>query len=658
MTTTTNGNGNGTHNPVIRNDGTLINVLTGMGTSRDKSEFTGVGPAAQLEQEQQMQLAQNAFMGRVCMARPDSATQRWCEITLPEVSADEKVIEAFNDYRNTIGGETEDEEMISDRDIFAWAGYLANVHRGSAIVLDVDDGLPPSEPINTKRIRSIVSAQVLDSYKIIPDLTSTNIPWNATHYDILLSTHDNNKLAAMGERVRKKGNSSLSTYRVHRSRILRIPGVPIPTDLMLRNQGWDRSLIEQVWEEFRAWKSSYTDAGSLIHDYSLFVYTLKGLGDMVIEGQENDLRARLQVLRMMTTVLGGAAIDDTEKIEFVDRQLGGIDSLLDRFRDLWIGATGIPHTILFGESPSGLGATGESEEKTWAEAVEKYQTRVFLPRLKRLYRLIWLAKDGPTNGEEPKGWGIKFLPLRQQSEEERLAGLSSFTGAISTAINAGWLLPEEARLSFKGGKVVYDIILDDEAWQKKQESEQQGGFDFGSFGGGAEGAPPAEPPPEEGAEPPAEEPIAPEEVEGTVQQDSYRTDRGEQFADQTVYEQAYQAAKRKFKLPSAYRSGWMVQEYKRLYKEKHGNLEGAFTRRDDLNQWFKEEKWVRISSSGEILGPCGDRSEQEGKPKCLPAQKAQAMSKDNRKKIVARKRRNDPDADREGSAVNVSSKTN
>lgn len=40
-------------------------------------------------------------------------------------------------------------------------------------------------------------------------------------------------------------------------------------------------------------------------------------------------------------------------------------------------------------------------------------------------------------------------------------------------------------------------------------------------------------------------------------------------------------------------------------------------RRDDIGQWFSE-KWVRISAEGNILGPCGDRANREGKPKCLP----------------------------------------
>lgn len=572
---------------VIRNDGTLINALTGVGTSKDKSEYTAVAYATQLSQEAQLQLAQNAFMGRVCMAKPQAATRRWCEIELPDSDAKQDVIESFHDYRDMIGGESEDQEMISDKEIFAWAGYLANVHRGSAIVLDVDDGMPPSEPINIKNIKTVVSATVLDSWKIYPDLTTASSPWNATHYDVVLPKQVGDNLNAMFDRVQKRKDGLSYAYRVHRSRVLRIPGVPIPDDLMIRNMGWDRSLIEQVWEEFRDWKTSFADTSNLIHDYSLFVYYLEGLSDRVAENQEEPLRKRFQTFRLATSSLGGAALDkDQEKIEFIQRQFGGMDALLDRFRDLWIGATDIPHTKLFGESPSGLGATGESEEKTWADTVEEYQTRVILPRLKRLYRLIWLAKDGPTGGKEPKGWKIKFLPLRQQTEDERLLGLSQFTTSLGSAINSQWLLPEEARLSFKGGKSIYDIVLDEKLWdEKKKAEEEQNQFDFGGFGGF--GADPAQQQPEQ--TPPA----------GQVQQPPNLDSVSPTFYnDRVIYERVVTEANSRFRLDSVYKRDWIAREYQKRYKAQYGTLNQAFNRSDG----------VRVGRNGEILEPIGGRN--------------------------------------------------
>jgi hypothetical protein len=76
---------------------------------------------------------------------------------------------------------------------------------------------------------------------------------------------------------------------------------------------------------------------------------------------------------------------------------------------------------------------------------------------------------------------------------------------------------------------------------------------------------------------------------------------------------------------------------------------------EDLKKWFKQ-KWVRFGPDGKIRGDCARGSESEGKPKCLPQKKAHALGKKGRASAAARKRREDPDADRRGKAINVSTK--
>ena len=76
---------------------------------------------------------------------------------------------------------------------------------------------------------------------------------------------------------------------------------------------------------------------------------------------------------------------------------------------------------------------------------------------------------------------------------------------------------------------------------------------------------------------------------------------------------------------------------------------------ENLRDWFKD-KWVRFGPDGKIRGDCARGSESEGKPKCLPQAKAHALGKKGRASAAARKRREDPDADRRGAAINVATK--
>jgi len=76
---------------------------------------------------------------------------------------------------------------------------------------------------------------------------------------------------------------------------------------------------------------------------------------------------------------------------------------------------------------------------------------------------------------------------------------------------------------------------------------------------------------------------------------------------------------------------------------------------EDLRKWFKD-KWVRFGPDGEIRGDCARGDDSEGKPKCLPQSKAQSLGKKGRASAAARKRREDPNPERSGKAINVNTK--
>lgn len=568
----------------IRNDGVLINALTGMGTASDATLYTEVGAVHRLGQGQLDQLCQVWPLNVACTAFPDAATAKGWEIAWPEGVGDE-VKKKFETYRNVVGTKTKDSDLrdqplASDREIIRWAGYLANVYRGAAIVLNVDDGRSPQEPIDTENIRTIREIEVLDSFQLYPGQTAIANPLKTTHYHLQVTPdwHPGLKSMFEGRLARSGGHYS---YPIHRSRVIRVPGVPVPPQVMRYNNGWDRSLLEVVWDQYSAWASMTKGVENLVKDYSLFVYQIAGFGDMMTEGNEAAIRQRIASLQMMASIMGGVVLDkEEESVNFVSRQFSGLNDLVGSYRDILIGALGIPHTILFGESPSGLGATGESEEKTWAKKVGAYQEGWVLSALNRLYQLIFLAKDGPTGGKPLEGWSIAFNPLLEQTEAEKIANRASQAQTDNTYLQAGVLVPEEVRQSrFGGADYSFETTLNDEAFAKAQEQGAEGGpppADGAPPAGEAsegesEPAPPAVPPPEL-----APEEMSLEELQG-ARGDSMRIDAGDRFSDKDLHKQALREAKAKFKIwPSAYGSGWLTKRYKELYQGKHGDLKGAF----------------------------------------------------------------------------------
>ncbi len=59
---------------------------------------------------------------------------------------------------------------------------------------------------------------------------------------------------------------------------------------------------------------------------------------------------------------------------------------------------------------------------------------------------------------------------------------------------------------------------------------------------------------------------------------------------------------------------------------------------ESLRDWFKKEKWVRISTSGDIAGPCGTSKNTKNPDRCLPKAKAQSLSKAERAATARKKK--------------------
>ena len=57
----------------------------------------------------------------------------------------------------------------------------------------------------------------------------------------------------------------------------------------------------------------------------------------------------------------------------------------------------------------------------------------------------------------------------------------------------------------------------------------------------------------------------------------------------------------------------------------------------ELKKW-RDEKWVRIGTDGEIKGPCGTSKNKKNPDRCLPLSKAKRLSKKQRAATARKKK--------------------
>lgn len=61
--------------------------------------------------------------------------------------------------------------------------------------------------------------------------------------------------------------------------------------------------------------------------------------------------------------------------------------------------------------------------------------------------------------------------------------------------------------------------------------------------------------------------------------------------------------------------------------------------KESLRDWFKKEDWVRISTAGNIVGPCGTSKNDKNPDRCLPRKKAESLTKAQRAATARKKKK-------------------
>lgn len=440
----------------VRNDGALINAITGLGTARDKSEYYSIRTPKLLAEQELESLYYDPLCRRVIDIYAEAAVTEQATIKLSEETKDyEGVIKAFENYLDSLDFYTYIEEALK----------LQRLYGGSAIFMVLDDGLESDQPINPKLIRGVADLVPLSRREITPNDYNYLNYRNPEYYRISTS------------KSVVKGND-LQYLLVHSSRVLRFDGLYLPWRQRLVNEGWGMSYLQPFYEVWKRYRGATDGMATMLNEMDLFVHKIPGLANKVTSGKEGALRARLEANALARSLYGGMALDTEEEVTFASRSLGGAEALFDRLLDDLVAAADMPKTLLFGQSPAGgLSESGKYEDNSWAQSVERYQTHSLRKPLNQFFQLILEMPQGPTRGNVPAEWSVFFPPYFSESNKEKAELRKQVADADKIYFDMGVLTPLEIRKSrFSGTEYSMDMVLleeEEQALQLKRELEQE-----------------------------------------------------------------------------------------------------------------------------------------------------------------------------------------
>lgn len=275
-------------------------------------------------------------------------------------------------------------------------------------------------------------------------------------------------------------------YPIHWTRMIRFDGQLVPRRTYIRNGYWHDSILNRIYNSIRNYETSNDAAAACLQDFNVDVYKLNNVAAMIGAGRENVIRDRIAMMAYTKSVINAMILDTKdEEYENKGRSIEGVAELLDKQADRLCADTDIPHTILFGESPDGSNATGNSTSQAWYNFLGAEQENYAKPKLNRLVDVLF-----PERGlMRPK-----FKALRVLDDVETADLRLKVAQTDDIYLNSGVLDPTEVTDSrFGGEEYSIDTKIDKEARDAgligPGSADDQGGDD-GEEGSSNEGEKP------------------------------------------------------------------------------------------------------------------------------------------------------------------------
>ena len=293
------------------------------------------------------------------------------------------------------------------------------------------------------------------------------------------------------------------TVRVHHSRVLRFIGDDLPYWESQMEQQWGASVVESIFDDLRKRDNVSWNIAQLTFMANLRVLKMQDMGQLLSAADtqsQKELYDTIQKQNWLMSNMGIQLMDAADSMENHQYTFSGISDVYQQFMMDISGAAQIPATKLYGRSPEGMNATGESDLQNYYDMIGQEQEAKLRPILNKLLPPLCMSVFGAV----PDDLDFEFDPVSEPSDQERSDLAKSGTENVVTALNAGLVskrtaLKELKQQSERTG--VWTNITDEDILKASDEIEEEGemgGFpgmeDMMGEGGGEEKRPPQMPP--------------------------------------------------------------------------------------------------------------------------------------------------------------------
>lgn len=274
------------------------------------------------------------------------------------------------------------------------------------------------------------------------------------------------------------------SVKIHHSRVIRFTGNTLPFWEEIAEMQWGASVVESIFDELRKRDNVSWNIAQLTFMANIRVLKMQDLGQLLAatdnESQAELLRT-LEAQNMLLNNMGMQVMDAADGLETHQYTFGGLADCYQQFIMDISGAAEIPVTRLFGRSPSGLNATGESDLQNYYDMIAEKQESYLRPILNKVLPPFIIS----TLGSLPDDFDFEFDPVAEPTDKERADLAKCGTDNVVAAYNAGLISQRTAlkELKQQSERTGVWTNITDEDIERASDSVEPPGEMGGMFGG-------------------------------------------------------------------------------------------------------------------------------------------------------------------------------
>ena len=235
---------------------------------------------------------------------------------------------------------------------------------------------------------------------------------------------------------------------VHASRVIRFTGRDLPRIERQAEMYWGESELEALYNEVVAHDNVSANMAALTFQANVNTMEVKGMEQLLSMSSPAVQRRFWQVMQAQAALrsnFGMQLVEQGNKLTNTQYSFAGLRDVYESMCQNLCGASHYPMTKLFGRSPGGLNATGESDSRNYYEYVDSQREAKLRPVLEKLLPIMAMSAWGVV----PDDMSIEFPPLWTPTAAEIAEIALKKAQAIRDTFQAGLFQADTAMKELK-----------------------------------------------------------------------------------------------------------------------------------------------------------------------------------------------------------------